>query len=561
MVFGPNGSNGIYGSTVSSGTLTIASGITVDGTTGAIADGYYNSETVINQGTIAADGSGGGADGSITINPTNFTNQGSLEVENGETLYVNGAWTNVPDSTITATGSTLVLGDSQGDAWSNAGTITATNSTVDLGGSFTPAGLGSFTPSETTVNLTGTVNNAGATLAFSAATGSWNLEEERSTAARSPRPMVPSSTFTNSGTLNGVAFDNNLDLATTTAAVTITGGLTLDNANVYLGNTAGSTYGQLDFYGTQTLGGTGTVVFGPNGSNGIYGSTVSSGTLTIASGITVDGTTGAIADGYYNSETVINQGTIAADGSGGGADGSITINPTNFTNQGSLEVENGETLYVNGAWTNAPDSTITATGSTLVLGDSQGDAWSNAGTITATNSTVDLGGSFTPAGLGSFTPSETTVNLTGTVNNAGATLAFSAATGSWNLEGGAIDGGTVTEADGAELTFTNSGTLNGVAFDNNLDLATTTAAVTITGGLTLDNANVYLGNTAGSTYGQLDFYGTQTLGGTGTVVFGPNGSNGIYGSTVLAVRSPSPAVSPSMEPLGRLPTATTTPRR
>ena len=112
------------------------------------------------------------------------------------------------------------------------------------------------------------------------------------------------------------------------------------------------------------------------------------------------------------------------------------------------------------------------------------------------------------------------------------TLLSSAATGSWNLEGGAIDGGTVTEADGAELTFTNRGTLNGVAFDNNLDLATTTAAVTITGGLTLDNANVYLGNTAGSTYGQLDFYGTQTLGGTGTVVFGPNGSNGIYGSTV-----------------------------
>ena len=111
-------------------------------------------------------------------------------------------------------------------------------------------------------------------------------------------------------------------------------------------------------------------------------------------------------------------------------------------------------------------------------------------------------------------------------------------------------------------TFTNSGTLNGVAFDNNLDLATTTAAVTITGGLTLDNADVYLGNTAGSTYGQLDFYGTHFLGGTGTVVFGPNGSNGIYGAPpFLAVRSPSPAVSPSMEPLGRLPTVPTTPRR
>ena len=143
-----------------------------------------------------------------------------------------------------------------------------------------------------------------------------------------------------------------LDLATTTAAVTITGGWTGDNANVYLGNTAGSNrMGTSISTASSTLGGTGrTGLFGPNGSNGIYGSTVSlAGTLTIASGITVDGTTGAIADGYYNSETVINEGTIAADGSGGGADGSITINPTNFTNQGSLEVENGEMLYVNGA--------------------------------------------------------------------------------------------------------------------------------------------------------------------------------------------------------------------
>ena len=79
-------------------------------------------------------------------------------------------------------------------------------------------------------------------------------------AARSPRPTVPSFMFTNSGTLNGVAFDNNLDLATNSVAVAIDGGLTLNDANVYLGNTAGSTYGQLDFYGTQTVGGTGTAV-------------------------------------------------------------------------------------------------------------------------------------------------------------------------------------------------------------------------------------------------------------------------------------------------------------
>ncbi len=60
------------------------------------------------------------------------------------------------------------------------------------------------------------------------------------------------------------------------------------------------------------------------------------------------------------------------------------------------------------------------------------------GTITATNSTVNLGGNFTLAGLGSFTRSGGTVNLTGTLNNTGTTLAFTAATGSWDLVGGTI---------------------------------------------------------------------------------------------------------------------------
>ena len=132
------------------------------------------------------------SDGSLSIASAS-TIDGNLSVTGGATVGVGGAFTLASSSQVTANGSTLVLGDSQGDAWSNAGTITATNSTVDLGGSFTPAGLGSFTPSETTVNLTGTVNNAGATLAFSArrVRGTWR--EERSTAARSPRPMVPSS--------------------------------------------------------------------------------------------------------------------------------------------------------------------------------------------------------------------------------------------------------------------------------------------------------------------------------------------------------------------------------
>ena len=88
-------------------------------------------------------------------------------------------------------------------------------------------------------------------------------------------------------------------------------------------------------------------------------------------------------------------------------------------------------------------------------------------------------------------------------------------------------GGTISESGGAELVFTSSGgTLDGVTANADLDLASNNSAnVHIVNGLTLNNATVRLGNAAGSTYGQMYFDTTETLGGTGTVVFGKSGSN------------------------------------
>ena len=84
-------------------------------------------------------------------------------------------------------------------------------------------------------------------------------------------------------------------------------GLTLVNATVYVGNATGSTYGQLFFNNTETLGGTGTILFGKCGSNGLY--TQGNVMLTIGAGITVRGSNGTV--GNWNSNGVIvNQGTI-----------------------------------------------------------------------------------------------------------------------------------------------------------------------------------------------------------------------------------------------------------
>ena len=144
-------------------------------------------------------------------------------------------------------------------------------------------------------------------------------------------------------------------------------------------------------------------------------------------------------------------------------------------------------------WTNA--STITATGATLNLGDGS-NGWTNTGTIHATDSTVNLGGAWTLAGLGTFNRTGGTVNLTGTLDNTGGTLALDAATGSWNLLGGTIKGGTITMSGGAQLVATGSGgTLDGVTLNGDLDLTAQYASLTVTNGLVL-NGTATIGVTA-----------------------------------------------------------------
>lgn len=635
VILGSNSNNSIFaGYYFQPITLTIAAGITVRGSSATIgrADFPYNDPnylgTIVNQGTISADASGGGID-TIDISAQGFTNDGTLSVSNGEwlnvatyygqanvsgnlgtaivsgsgshlnldgagfvvnaglsapagtTVTLGGTWSNAAGSTISADGGVLNLGDQNGEstnAWSNSGTITATNgSTVNLGGGFTRAGLGSFTRSaDCTVNLTGILDDTGTTLALNAATGSWNLDGgtiKNGTLSEADGAEL----FFKGGTLDGVTADSDLDMATYDSGVTIADGLTLNNATLRLGGSSGSTWSALTFTGNETLGGTGTVLFGASSSNTIYAGDFGWITLTIGPGIVVKGTAGSLTESAddYQRGTIVNEGTISADGSGGGSRGRINVSPMSFVNEGTLSASNGEwldvattygygnlsgslgkatvsgtgtsltlsgagfvvnaglsapagtTLTLGGAWSNAAGSTISATGAALNLGDEYG--WSNAGTISAANgSTVNLGGDFTVAGLGSFSrDASTTVNVTGTLDDTGATLALNAATGSWNLRGGTIKNGALSEADGAELLFF-WGTLDGVTANSDLDMATNSATINIADGLTLNGATLRLGNSSGSASSTLDFMGNETIGGTGTVLFGASSGNTIY---------------------------------
>jgi hypothetical protein len=526
-------------------------------------------------------------------------------------------------------------------------------------------------------------------------------------------------------TLKGVTVDGNMDLTEFNGAFTnVTNGLTL-NGTAYVGNAAGSTYEVMDFNGTQSLLGTGTVIFGKSSGVSSIACIGTSATLTIGPGITIRGSSGSIVGPSTNK--IVNKGTIDADDSGGlvgsfiydtdsggvteavsnvivtslvtnpapqavyqtertsnptytipnltplgsymvrldfaeldatapgqrlmnvtingmpaltdfdtyattgarfkavakplsatanaqgqiviafaGASGStypasingielysgttqvLAINcglvaggtftisratiPTIVNNQGTLEVSNGEALNVSGltgdvgtptmsgtgtsmslggsgftishgltatagqilaiygSWTNESGSTISATGATLDLGDqtsSSTNVWSNSGTISVTNSTLSLGGEFTTSGLGTLDRSGGTVNVVGTVENSGTTLAIGPTTGIWYLSGGTVVGGTLTETEPDELLLThNGGTLDGITVDG--DIVATgyfDDYADVKDGLTL-NGTAYLGNAAGSNVGELLFTNKETLGGTGTVLFGKDNVNG-----------------------------------
>jgi hypothetical protein len=124
------------------------------------------------------------------------------------------------------------------------------------------------------------------------------------------------------------------------------------------------------------------------------------------------------------------------------------------------------------------------------------------------------------------------VNLSGTINNTGSRLALDATTGSWNLLGGMVIGGTVTETGGALLVGTNEGgELNGVTLNGDFDLtAASSGYLHLRNGLTL-NGTISVGSVGN--IGIVSLVSTETIGGSGSIHFdGLGGQLNSYGGAV-----------------------------
>ncbi len=550
-----------------SATLTIGSGITIDGLTATIsADG--SGGAIDNYGTLSVGSSGGNgtqtpafSGGTFTIDGA-WTNEPGAKIEavndgnlvfdsmganDSGNIVPSGVWTNDAGAAVSVVGNSDGGGSLslEGNGWSNAGMISMTNSSVYLGGTLTLAALGKFSRSGGTVYLAGTLNNTG-TLALNNTTGSWELDGgtiDGGIVTTSGAAMLQGF-----GTLSGITLDGTLDANVFGGSLTITNGLTLGSGLVETTDIS-----SLNFSGKQTLGGSGEVLFngGNNPNNRL--NDLGSATLTIGPHITIDGLTATIDAG---GGAIDNFGTLSVGSSGGNgtqtpafSGGTFTIDGA-WTNEPGAKIEavndgnlvfdsmganDSGNIVPSGVWTNDAGAAVSVVGNSDGGGSLslEGNGWSNAGMISMTNSSVYLGGTLTLAALGKFSRSGGTVYLAGTLNNTG-TLALNNTTGSWELDGGTIDGGIVTTSGAAMLQ--GFGTLSDITLDGIFDANVFGGSLTITNGLTLGSGLVETTDIS-----SLNFSGKQTLGGSGEVLFNggnnPNNRLNDLGSATLTIGS------------------------
>jgi len=322
--------------------------------------------------------------------------------------------------------------------------------------------------------------------------------------------------------------------------LTVRNGLVL-NQTLTVAKT-GSSSGALtvSFAGTQTLSGTGTVVFGSKSRNEIRASSTSD-VLTIGAGITIR------ADGGFGevglSRRLVNQGTMVV-----GAGFRLTVAGTGFVNEGLIQ-SSGGTLEVGGSGV-VNEGRIDATGGTLRLRGS----WKTIGAMRVTGARLELRGSVATAELARLERKGGTVRIAhgGTLDNRGAILDLTTAGGPVILDGGTVFGGTITglqrlewgtvrnallgSADGSELLMTKSTTFDNVVLEANLRFTSgSETTLTVRNGLVLNGILTIASTSTSGRALTLEFAGTQTLSGTGTVVFGTTARNQIRASSTSDV--------------------------
>ena len=460
-----------------------------------------------------------GGSGSWTL--TNLTLQDSCTVNGGNitvngTLTWNGGTMSGTGVTTVPSGATLTMSGDPGVGHTPSQGLTLARTLNNLSTSATWSGtLGiSF--------LNSSFNNFGVLGVTGAHTATGLAGSNNSTGA-----------FNNAGTLNYSAASSNLWFNTGT------GGVLFNNTgsvNVSAGQLIVDHGGTIS--GPMNIGASGFLLL--RGSLGF----ASGGSITGGGTVTFSGGTYAFGSGQFSPTGVINftAGTITIN---------AAISPASLGNIGAA-------VTFNAAVNNSASATILSSG-TVNIGS--GGSWSPAALSNAGNFNIAAGGTATITGalsgggnvsvggasgaagsltVGSFAQNIVTVNATGTLTLAAnsqavantansltlavgavlsliptATLTLPSNATALTLNGGKIIGGTLNTS-GSVLITNSSGILDGVTIGSNFNV--NTKALTVLDGLTLNNASVTLISNA-TAPASLSFVNTQSLGGTGQIIF------------------------------------------
>ncbi|HEY1381044.1 MAG TPA: hypothetical protein VGF55_29870, partial [Gemmataceae bacterium] len=411
----------------------------------------------------------------------------------------------------------------------NAGTLAISGGTLNLAGDFTTANLGALNRTGGVVNVTGNLDNTGATLALTDAgpvsTGSFTLASGGTitggtvTTVGSARLLADSSP---SNALVGVSLPAGaLDLSPAGSRVQLRGGTALGPGVVSVGPNSLVHLNQASTAsGASFLLGNNAFLTAEGGTMSTLGAAADVVTVTVNPGAFQAAGIRTNFLGAATGTVLVNRGTIRFDPAAVNA--ALNISPSGggtFRNEGVLAVNGTNTVNLSGPF-------------------------QNAGTFAVSGGTLNLAGNFTTAGLGSLNRSGGVVNVTGNLDNTGATLALTdagpASTGSLTLaNGGTITGGTIMAAGSARLLAdaSPSNALVGVGLATGmLDLTPTGSRVQLRGGTTVGAGAVPVGENS-----ILHLNQVTTASGT-SFILGKNASLTAEGGTTSTLGAATPDV-------------------
>ena len=477
------------------GTLTLGPHFTITqmAASNAYLQGSYAGATIVNEGTILAEGS------YTQVSSPQFINAGTITIGGTDTFETTGTFVNTGSMSVTAGGVFKISGLASLSALgaiSNAGTLDI-NGTLDGGG-----GTIDIAPTTafSTLELQGTIENA--TLKGNA--GNFTIAGGTLQNDRIAGDVVIANPYSSLAVTGGLSGGGTLDLsAAYDDTIYATQAETFDHATLVLGNSDSLVdYAYIyDPVSGQDVGQ--TLTLGPN--------------FVLAQG-TADT---SYLSGDFTGNTIVNKGTILANGA------YTQINPTNFDNIGTIIVGGTDTFRIYGSFTNTGSITVDAGGTLEIAGTTDlADLVpvANAGLIAVSGTLDGGGGTIDIAPATAFA----TLELSGTVENAtllGAGGTLIAANGT--LANDRIAGDVVVTNDYDGLAVT-----GGLSGGGTLDLSATNDTVYAVQTETFDDVTVVLGNgavianrsyTYDATSAQ-NLGGTLTLG-TGFIVTQAAGSN------------------------------------